>query len=146
MHFLIARTDEELLRCFPVAVQLRPHLSEADFVERVRRQEREGYQMAYLEIDGAVQAVAGFRLMHTLFCDRLMHVDDLVTDETRRSQGCGTAFLHWLARHAEANGCTELHLDSALHRQEAHRFYYKNGMPITEFHFEMKLNPAACDA
>jgi ribosomal protein S18 acetylase RimI-like enzyme len=46
----IAETVEEIRRCYPVMVQLRPHLSEAQFVAQVQRQRAEdGYVLVWLE-------------------------------------------------------------------------------------------------
>lgn len=42
----LAQTDLEIESCFEVMAQLRPHLEAADFVARVRSQQREGYQLA----------------------------------------------------------------------------------------------------
>jgi len=41
-----AESDADLLACFPLMRQLRPHLaSPEDFVARVRRQAAEGYRL-----------------------------------------------------------------------------------------------------
>jgi hypothetical protein len=38
-----------------------------------------------------------------------------------------------------AQGCTELHLDSRLHREAAHRFYERAGLVKTCYHFAVAL-------
>ena len=68
-----------------------------------------------------------------------MYVDDLITDERQRSRGLGEQMLHWLRDVAIADGCVELHLDSGLHRERAHQFYFRQGMVIEDFHFVMRL-------
>ena len=133
----IAATDQDILRCFPVMRQLRPHLVEAEFVARVRLQEHEGFRLALLEEDGAVRAVAGFRILENLSAGRVLYVDDLVTDESRRSAGFGRRFLEWLRERARAEGCDKLDLDSGVQRKDAHRFYLANGMSIFAYHFRM---------
>src|SRR5690606_27981341 len=75
----IADSDEEIARCFPVMRELRTHLAEDDFVPRVRLQQRNGYELGYLEDAGAVRAVAGFRVLENLASGRVLYVDDLVT-------------------------------------------------------------------
>jgi GNAT superfamily N-acetyltransferase len=47
-HIGLAQTDAEICRCFPVMQELRPHLLASEFVERVRRQQQQGYQLLYL--------------------------------------------------------------------------------------------------
>lgn len=135
----LACSEADLRRCFPVVVQLRPHLSEAEFVDRVQQQHQEGYQMAFVEDGATVAAVAGFRLINLLFRGRVLYVDDLVTDENHRSQGYGQLLLHWLTEQARAQGCSALELDSGVQRAGAHRFYFREGLAITSFRFSKPL-------
>jgi hypothetical protein len=72
----LATTDDEVQRCFPVMQQLRTHLREQDFLATIRRQEAGGFRLAFLEDDGHVRAVAGFRVMDNLFSGRVLYVDD----------------------------------------------------------------------
>ena len=134
-----AVSDEDLARCFPVMAELRPHLAAADFVSRVREQERDGYRMAFVESDGTVQSVAGFRVLLNLAWGRFLYVDDLVTRRDAQGQGHGGALFDWLVEWALAEGCAEFHLDSGLMRFDAHRFYQAHRMDITAYHFALKL-------
>jgi GNAT superfamily N-acetyltransferase len=119
---------------------LRPHLQPEEFVERVRRQEREdGYRIAFLETDGAVHCVAGYRLSENLAWGRFLYVDDLVTAEQHRSHGHGEQVFEWLVQQAREAGCDEFHLDSGVQRFGAHRFYLARRMDITAHHFALKL-------
>jgi GNAT superfamily N-acetyltransferase len=134
-----AKTDGEITRCFSVMVQLRPHLEESAFVPVVRRQYAGGYRLAFLESSGAVQAVAGYRLLDNLVGGRVLYVDDLVTDSDARSRGYGKALLDWLAERGREQGCAFLELDSGVQRFDAHRFYFVNGMVISSHHFRRAL-------
>ncbi len=71
---------------------------------------------------------------------RKLYVDDLVASASERSRGVGRALLAELAERARAAGCTAIDLDSALHRQDAHRFYIRERMPIVSFHFARQLD------
>ncbi len=128
-------SDEDIDRCFPVMVQLRPDLERREFVTRVRRMAREGYRLAALEDRGLVCAVAGFRVCDMLHRGRNLYVDDLVTDESHRSSGHGASLLRWLRDLARAEGCARLDLDSGVQRTGAHRFYFREGMHIASYHF-----------
>jgi GNAT superfamily N-acetyltransferase len=119
--------------------QLRPKLSAADFSSRVEVQQREGYRLAFLEYEGTVVAVAGYRTMHVLWSGKTMYVDDLVTDEAMRSRGFGEALLTWLMDRAREEGCETFALDSGTHRQQAHAFYFRQGLRIADFHFQKPL-------
>jgi GNAT superfamily N-acetyltransferase len=135
----LADSDRDIARSFPVMVQLRPHLVEAQFLATIRRQEAGGFRLALLEEADEVRAVAGFRVLDTLFGGRILYVDDLVTDGRVRSHGHGAALLDWLARRARGAGCQYLELDSGVQRFDAHRFYLTHRMQISAHHFRLKL-------
>lgn len=139
MTIRIAETNDEIRACFLVMTQLRPHLAAEEFVLRIRRQQESGYRLAWLDADGRVTAVAGFRLLENLAWGRFLYVDDLVTDGETRSRGHGERLFAWLVAEAGRNGCGELHLDSGVQRFGAHRFYLRHGMDITSHHFGMTV-------
>jgi GNAT superfamily N-acetyltransferase len=64
-----------------------------------------------------------------------MYVDDLVTAEQWRSHGYGRLLNKYLVDHARKEGCTSVQLDSATHRRDAHRFYFRERYTISAFHF-----------
>jgi len=135
----IAESDAEIERCFAVMHQLRPALVAEEFVGRIREQQAEGYRLAFLEHEGRVVSVAGFRLMTVLWSGKTLYVDDLVTDEAARSKGHGETILMWLMDHARAAGCVTFSLDSGTQRSEAHAFYFRQGLRISDFHFQVPL-------
>jgi GNAT superfamily N-acetyltransferase len=136
----IAKTDEAITRCYPVMRELRTHVADqADFLERVKAQQRQGYYLAFLESQGEVRAAAGYRYLESLFSGRNLYVDDLVTREVDRSRGYGAQLLDWLIGQARANDCETLELDSGVQRFDAHRFYFSKRMSISSYHFRRKL-------
>lgn len=139
-----AETDEQILLTRDVMRQLRPHIAPDDYLPMVRRMmESDGYHLAAVVEDGVVRAVAGYRFMEMLYCGRILYVDDLNTDEGTRSRGHGKALLDWLREQAIARECRQLHLDSGVWRQQAHRFYFREGMVIQAYHFTTELPGAA---
>lgn len=138
----LALTDSDIARCFAVMAQLRPHLIEADFVDRIRQMQSDKFQLAFLEDElGMVRSVAGFRVMEKLHSGRTLYVDDLVTDADSRSKGHGDRLFDWLVAKARALGCDEFSLDSGTQRVDAHRFYLRKRMKISAFHFSLPLHP-----
>jgi GNAT superfamily N-acetyltransferase len=120
--------------------ELRPHFKSAEkFVQQVLRQQRDGYLLAFLEADGEVRAVAGYRFLESLFSGKFLYVDDLVTRDRDRSRGFGGALLDWLVEQARANRCDTLELDSGVQRFGAHRFYLLKRMNISSYHFRIKI-------
>lgn len=139
MQVKIADTDADIARCFPVMAQLRPHLVEAEFVALVRRLERQGYCLAFVERDDEVCAVAGLRVTENLAWGRFLYIDDLVTDQVMRSRGLGSLLFDWCREYALREGCENLLLDSGVQRFDAHRFYLGKRMSISSHHFSMDL-------
>jgi len=134
-----AKTDEEIQNCFAVMAELRPHLQQAAFLGQVRELEQDGFCLAYIEQNGEVVAVAGYRISSNLFMGKHLYVDDLVTAERHRSKGYGEQLLSWLRDVARENDCRVFHLDSGTQRQRAHKFYLSQGMVITSFHFAEEI-------
>jgi GNAT superfamily N-acetyltransferase len=131
-----AESDDQILATFDVIHQLRPHLVREDYVATVRRMmQSDGYHLAYVLDGNEVRAVAGYRFMEMLYCGRLLYIDDLVTDERARSGGFGKELLDWLKAEARDHRCREVQLISGVHRDRAHRFYFREGMTIQCFHF-----------
>ncbi|MCC5652455.1 GNAT family N-acetyltransferase [Nostoc sp. XA013] len=119
--------------------QLRPHLKQARFIEQVRYQMKEGYQLAFLELEGQAVAVAGFRISTCLASGKFLYIDDLIVDELKRSQGYGQQLFQWLIEYAKNHNCEHLSLDSGVQRFAAHRFYLMERMNITSHHFGIQL-------
>lgn len=135
----IASSNADLARCYPVMRELRDALSEQEFMAQVATQSGEGYRIAFVESDARVVAVAGFRTYHMLFSGKTLYVDDLVTAQARRSERFGETLLTWLVERARREGCRTFSLDSGVHRDRAHRFYFRHGMRISSFHFDVAL-------
>lgn len=141
---IAAQTPDQIRRCFPVMRELRTHIkSDEEFVDRVLRQQKQGYQLAYLEAAGSVRAVAGYRFLESLFSGKNLYVDDLVTQEAGRSGGFGGELLEWLIKEARAHDCETLELDSGVQRFDAHRFYFRQRMSISSYHFRIKIEKEA---
>ena len=121
----------------PVHRQLRPQLP-ADYVKRMREVFAGGAEMAVALHHGDAAGVAVWRVLEKTVAPRELYCDDLVTDEGRRSAGIGHALMEFMARVARDRRCDLFTLDSGTHRQQAHKFYFREGMTITSFHFSRK--------
>lgn len=118
--------------------ELRPCLPAA-YVEYMERMFAEGARLTQLCDAGEVRAIAVWRVYHTTYCGQRFYIDDLVTSASSRSQGYGRTLIIWLEARARALGCPTLALDSATHRDRAHRFYFREGFRIFGFHFVKDL-------
>lgn len=135
----LAEDEQEILACYPVMAELRPHLQRAEFLSTVNRlAEIAGYRLAYLH-DLGVKAVAGFRISEWLGGGRYLEIEDLVTASSERSKGYGGALFDWLVEHAAQNHCEHVRLISRVTRFEAHRFYLNKRMTLESYYFSLSL-------
>lgn len=133
-------TDDDIAATFEVMQQLRPDLEESRYVPMIRRlMASDGLKLLALLEDSVVRAVASYRVMNMLYCGRLIYVDDLVADERVRSRGYGAKLIARLKDEGHALGCSEIQLISRTTREQAHRFYFREGFGIECFHFRIKL-------
>ena len=98
-----------------------------------------GARMCVAVDGGDVTGVALYRVYENTFVGKQLYVDDLVTDERQRSKGVGRALLGYLEQKARTAGLEYLSLDSGTQRTQAHKFYFREGMVVTSFHFGKKL-------
>ncbi|MBL0141146.1 MAG: GNAT family N-acetyltransferase [Betaproteobacteria bacterium] len=132
-------TDPELLAAAePVHRQLRPDLS-ADYAGRMREVFASGAEMAVAVTRGKVVGVTVFRVIEKTHSGRELYCDDLVTDETNRSKGAGRAMIAFMERIGRERGCDLFALDSGCQRQQAHKFYFREGLVVGSFHFSKKI-------
>ncbi|KZZ84776.1 GNAT family N-acetyltransferase [Bacillus sp. SJS] len=116
--------EKDWKKGFPVISQLRPNLTEGDFLELAAlAAEQENYRIKVLFKDSQPIAYIGYQPMITLYYGRFIWVSDLVTDEAHRSLGYGEKLLCHVEEEAQKGGYDGIALSSALHRKGAHRFY-----------------------
>ncbi len=118
--------------------QLRPQLP-ADYVGRMREVFASGAEMAVAVEDGRVAGITVFRVLEKTFSGRELYCDDLITDERFRSRGVGAALIAYMVGVGAARGVDTLALDSGTQRQQAHKFYFREGLAVAAFHFTRKL-------
>ncbi len=137
--------DGELIRsCYQVMHQLRPHLtSEQAFVEQIQRQIQEGYRLAYIQDNGQIKSLAGFRFLEFLAWGKVLYIDDLISDAATRRNGYGSTLLKWVIGEAKKAKCDQVHLDSGPQRHDAHRLYLNYGFKIIGHHFALDLKENA---
>lgn len=126
-----------LTRAEAVHRQLRPHL--ADYSQRLSEVFASGAEMAVALFNEEVVGVTVYRVIEKTYSGRELYCDDLVTDETRRSSGVGRALMQYMERVGRERGCDVLALDSGCQRQQAHKFYFREGLVIPSFHFTKPL-------
>lgn len=118
------QSQNEIIQAFPVMNQLRTHLDETTYLALVTEaKEKDMYRLFALYAQEEIVAVTGFKPMITLYYGRFVWVCDLVTRETKRSNGYGEKLLSFIHQWAKDNGYESVALSSGLNRTNAHRFY-----------------------
>lgn len=138
----LAKEDREILDCYPVMAELRPHIKREEFLPKVRGlAENAGFQMVYLTDggEGEVKAVAGFRISEWLARGKYLEIEDLVSKDGSRSKGYGGKLFDWLVNYARERDCSQLRLVSHVNRFDAHRFYLNRRMIIEAHYFSLSL-------
>lgn len=140
----VAKSDELIAATFELFLQLRPHLKRELFVEQVRHMQNEySYKIVMASNGQEPVAAAGYRITHSLAWGKYLYIDDLIADKNHRRHGHARTLWNWLVNQAEQNNCDQIHLDSGVHRHDAHKYYLKNGMDITCHHFQIALGNVA---
>jgi homoserine dehydrogenase len=125
-----------------VHLQLRPHLA-GNYVPRMREVIAAGAEMAVALDRGDVLGVAclphgGAHLLRTR--DVLRRPRDR-RDPALDGRGPRAHGAHALAVRGQA--CDAFTLDSGVQRGQAHKFYFREGMTVTSFHFTQVLSDRA---
>lgn len=139
MNIAFATSNADLTRCFEVMKDLRPHHNLESFLTAMHHMQQEGYHLLYLEDEGKLVSVAGFRFTTTLYDGLIIDFDDFVTLADGRSKGYGANLFDHLVGIAKEKGIKAIHLNSAHPRFDAHRFYLNKKMKIIAHHFRLEL-------
>jgi GNAT superfamily N-acetyltransferase len=137
MKIQYATTPEEFTSCYDVMKELRPHHSLESFLSTLNDMRKEGYHLLYLEDEGRMVSVAGFRFTTTLYDGQIIDFDDFVTLADGRSKGYGAMVFDHLVGIAKEKGIKAIHLNSNHQRFDAHRFYLNKKMKIVAHHFRV---------
>ena len=97
--------------------------------------------------EGVALGVAACRRLTTVDHGERLHVDDLVVDEARRSEGVGRVLIEAVKREArgKADGTGEsrsrcvVTLESGTQRADAHRFYFRERMFVEELFWRVEI-------
>lgn len=67
------------------------------------------------------------------------HICELVVDESHRGNQIGTQLIKDICKIASERRCKKIELDSAFHRENAHKFYEKLGFENRAYLFSKNL-------
>lgn len=126
---------KELLSAYDVVSQLRTTLTYDEFEDLIYEMRSMEYKMFGIMDGEKLITYAGVAIQTNLYHKRHLFVFDLVTDEKHRSNGYGEMMLEYLRDFAKMGMCENIVLSSGIQREDAHRFYEKNGFVKKSFVF-----------
>ena len=128
-------TLKELESIYDVLGQLRKELSYKEFEDLIYDMRHMEYKMIGLLERGELVSYAGVAVQTNLYHKRHLYIFDLVTQKAFRSRGYGKMMMEYLCDYAKTAACENLVLSSGLQREEAHRFYEKEGFDKKSYLF-----------
>ena len=125
----------ELLMAYEVVSQLRTTLTYNEFEDLIYEMRKSEYKMIGIIDKEMLVTYAGVAIQTNLYHKRHLFVFDLVTDEKHRGKKYGAMMLEYLNDYAKMGMCENIVLSSGFQREDAHRFYEKNGFAKKSFVF-----------
>jgi ribosomal protein S18 acetylase RimI-like enzyme len=143
MNFKHIENAQDIAASFAVMRELRPHIEDADdYRERVQRQQRDGYRLLGVWLDGEIAGLAGYRHLENLIYGRFTYIDDLIVRKSNQRSNFGARLIDQVRDIARADGRAVLVLDTGLGNALAQRFYFRNGLLARGLHFGQVLEGA----
>ncbi len=125
----------ELLTAYEVVYQLRTTLTYDEFEDLIYEMRSKEYKMFGIMDGEKLITYAGVAIQTNLYHKRHLYIFDLVTDEKHRDKKYGTMMLEYLNDFAKMGMCENIVLSSGFQREDAHKFYEKNGFSKKSFVF-----------
>lgn len=133
-------TELELIECFPVLQELRPHLKFEEFLDIYKHsQKHDGYEIIGIRKNNEVVAIMGYRILYDFVRGRHLYIDDLVTTEKVRSIGLGAKLLKYAEELAPKLGCKVLRLCTGIENEKGIKFYEKNNWTKRAYAYTKKI-------
>ena len=126
---------KELDVIYEVLSELRPTLSFKEFDDLVYDMRHMEYKMIGLFQRGTLLTYAGVAVQTNFYHKRHLYIFDLVTKREFRGNNYGQEMLEYLEVYAKTAMCENIVLSSNFEREDAHRFYEKNGFGKKSFIF-----------
>ena len=85
MQIQTGNLEDDILKCFEVIFELRPHLEQKYFLATIQEMISEGYQFDFIEEEGKAVSVIGYRYLQYLYNGKHIYIDDLSTLQIGRA-------------------------------------------------------------
>ena len=119
--------SSELEAAFELLKQLRSHLTFDTFRENIFKLKNENYELWSLQVGGRIVALAGLRTYTDFVRGTHLYIDDLVVDQSLRSQGYGAKLLKFTEDLCSEKSLPSLRLACAHENKKGYAFYQREG-------------------
>ena len=75
-----------------------------------------------------------------VYSGKQLEVDNVIVDNRLQSRGYGKIFFELIEQWARKNGYKSIELNTFIHNERSHKFYFNQGFKIGGFHFHKELN------
>ncbi len=131
--------DAELLaRAETIHRHLRPQIP-APYAARMQEIFETGAEMAVAMENGELCGLVVYRITINTMVGKKIYSEDLVADPNTRSKGVGRELMEFLKKEGRDRGCVSIELESGTQRDQAHKFYFREGFSIKAFGFKQPL-------
>ncbi len=98
------------------------------------------YQLAWQQ-ERAIGLIALHLQFHLHHVSWIGEIQELIVSQESRSEGVGRQLLLWAEATARDKGAEMMELSSGMSRENAHRFYRREGYQLTHARFTKVLSP-----
>ena len=134
------QTVQAISNGWPVIAQMYPSLEKSVYLERIALALKYDYrQYAYIDMERTCRGVVGLWFFPRVWCGLQGDIDNLVVDQSVRSQGIGKQLLDHCLQVSETRKASMVSLDTFVENPASHRFYFREGFSIRGYHFVKAL-------
>ncbi|MEA3521828.1 MAG: GNAT family N-acetyltransferase [Campylobacterota bacterium] len=130
---------KELDVAYELVQELREALTYDEFEDLVYEMRHQEYKMFGIFVQDELLTYAGVSVLINLYHKRHLYLFDLVTKSSSRSKGYAKSMLNYLNDYAKIQNCENIVLSSGLIREDAHRFYKREGFDKKSYLFVKKV-------
>jgi GNAT superfamily N-acetyltransferase len=132
--------ENEILRVYAVLKELRPHISEEEFVEIYKHaHEADDYTFYGYFVNNDCVGLMGLRYLNDYVHRFHLYIDDLVVSKDHRSQQIGAKLLKFAEALALKKSCTGLRLSTGVDNKDGMRFYEREHWALRAVVFKKKV-------
>ncbi|MBU6467919.1 MAG: GNAT family N-acetyltransferase [Betaproteobacteria bacterium] len=117
---------------------LRPSIPNP-YLEAMRAVFNSGAEMSVAMEGDQLCGLVVYRITTNTMVGKKIYSEDLVADPKAPVKGVGHLMMDYLKEVGKQRGCVSLELESGTQRDQAHRFYFKEGFVIKAFGFKQSL-------